>query len=300
MEKKRKKKGHVAIPFLLAFLLSMIFIGGFAIYLFGMLGDDDDEILKMNSNIKKPTAESNMTLLLVLDEEEDPRPLTFLIARVRPAEKEIMLVSLPSNMLSVVDGRQSTLEEFYNNGGVRQAQEAIAFETGISTDRYIILDSAAFQKLANIFGGVYYEVPAGTGGFTESSEPQYLGPAQMEKLMTYPLFENGEMQRSVVTADLITEMINQTDYDRIVSSMDGNFKTLINMMDTDISAIDYNNHKDALKYMYTYGSKLAEFRIAMGGSQEENEDVFILDGGFYESVAEFFVDTEEETAETEE
>ncbi len=293
MEKKRKKKGHVAIPFLLAFLLGIIGIGGIAMYIFSLIGGSDDEIQKMNSNITKPTAENNMTLLFVLDEEDDPEPLTFLLARVRPMEKEIMLVSIPSNMLSVVDGKQNTLAGFYNNGGIQKAEAAIIQETKIDPDRYIILDSEAFQKICNIFAGVYYQVPAGTSGFTESTDPQYLGPAQMEKLMTYPMFENGEMQRSVIAADLVTSMINQTDYDRIVSSMDSNFTKLINMMETDISAIDYKNQKNALKYMFTYGNEIAVFQIAMGESGDEEGDTFILNSDFYEVVAEYFEETEE-------
>ncbi len=305
MVKRRKKKGHVAIPFLIAFLLSMVFIGSVAMLLFDMIGGDDETIIRNSGNVKKPSAESNMTLLFVLDEESDHEPLTFLIARVRPVEKEIMLISMPTTMLTVVDGRQATLADFYNNGGVQQLKAAIANETKIGIDRYIILDSAAFQKLGNIYAGVNYVIPSGTRGFTESNAPQYLGPAQMEKLITYPLFENGEMERSAVVADIITEMINQTDYERIAASMDSNFKTLINMIETDISAIDYKNHKDALKYMYTYGSEIAVFRIAMGGSQDENDDVFILNPNFYDTVKEFFEATvsarpTETLAETEE
>lgn len=298
MEKKKKKKGHVAIPFLLAFLLAIVGIGGIAMYLFDQIGGNDD-IRQMSSNAKKPTAENNMTLLFILDEPQDSKPLTFLLARVRPAEKEIMLVSIPSNMLSLVNGRQDTLAGFYQNGGVQQAEQAIINETQIDPDRYIILDSEGFQKICNIFAGAYYEIPAGTEGFTDSAEPQYLGPSQMEKLITYPLFEQGEIQRSAVTADLICEMINQTDYERIAASMDANFKTLINMMETDISAIDYNEQKDALKYMYTYGNSIAVFRIATGIVEKES-DVFILDSNFYNSISEFFEETEETAARTEE
>ncbi len=290
MEKK-KKKGHVAIPFLLAFLLAILGVGGVATYLFRLLDSDGNGIQKMQGSITKPTSASDMTLLFILDEQSDPEPLTFMLARVRPGEKEIVLIGLPDNMLSIVDGRQDTLSGFYSNGGVQQVKSAIKNETQIEADRYIIINSEGFQKICNIFGGAYYQVPKGLVGFTDSSEPQYLGPFQMEKLLVYPMFEQGELQRSALCGDLISEMINQTDFDRIVSSMDNNFKTLVNMMETDISAIDYNDEKDALKYMYTYGdSNIATFRIATGTVEPES-DVFILDSGFYEGVREFFEET---------
>lgn len=294
---KKKKKGHVAIPFLMAFLFAILGIGGIAMFLFDKLDGDNDTIQKMPGTISKPTAEHDATLLFILDEPKNPEPLTFLLARIRPSEKEIVLIGLPDNMISIVDGRQDTLSGFYSNGGVQQVEQAILHETQIETDRYIILNSEGFQKICNIFAGAYYQVPTGLIGFTDSTEPQYLGPSQMEKLIVYPLFEQGEIQRSALCADLISEMINQTDYDRIVASMDSNFKTLINMMETDISAIDYNDEKAALKYMYNYGgSTIATFRIATGKIEPES-DVFILDSNFYDSVADLFEEPQTEKTE---
>lgn len=296
MEKK-KKKGHVAIPFLLAFLLAILGIGGIAVYLFRQLDSDGNGVQKMPGTTIKPSAASDATLLFILDEPSKPEPLTFMLARIRPSEKEIVMIGLPDNMISLVDGRQDTLSGFYSNGGVQQVEAAIKNETQIETDRYIIINSEGFQKICNIFGGAYYQVPKGLMGFTDSNEPQYLGPSQMEKLLCYPLFEQGEIQRSALCGDLIAEMINQTDFDRIVSSMDNNFKTLINMMETDISAIDYNEEKDALKYMYTYGdSNIATFRIATG-TIEPQSNVFILDSGFYNGVSEFFEESEQPASE---
>ncbi|MDE6707205.1 MAG: LCP family protein [Oscillospiraceae bacterium] len=289
----KAKKGHVAIPFLLAFLLGIIGIGGVAMYIFNQISSGDN-IQKMPSSVVKPTAEDNSTLLFVLDEPNDTSPLTFMIARILPADKRIMLLSLPSNMLSIVDSKQDTLEGFYKTGGIQSVMDAIESEAKIKTDRYVILNSDSFQKICNIFAGVYYQIPVGTQGFADSSEAQYLGPSQIEKLITNPFFEKGESQRSSIVADVICEMINQTDYDRIVASMDSNFRTLINMMNTDISSIDYSNNKNALKFMYTYGSKICTFRLATGTTSEDN--IFVLSSDFYDSIEEFFRDeTAEET-----
>lgn len=290
----KAKKGHVAIPFLLAFLLGIVGIGGVAMYIFNQISSKE-YIQKMQSSVVKPTAEDNSTLLFVLDEPDDASPLTFVIARVLPADKRIMLLSLPSNMLSIVDGKQDTLSGFYKTGGIQSAMDAIESEANITTDRYIILDSESFQKICNIFAGVYYQIPVGTQGFADSSEPQYLGPAQIEKLITNPFFEKGESQRSSIVVDVLCEMINQTDYDRIVASMDSNFRTLINMINTDISSIDYSNNKTALKFMYTYGSRICTFRLATGTNSADN--MFVLDTEFYDSIEEFF-DNEEDTQET--
>ena len=228
----KAKKGHVAIPFLIALLLGIVVIGGIAWYLFNRLSVKDDTRAAV-SNVVKPTEADNMTLLFVLDEPSDACPLTFMAARVMPEEKKIVLVSIPSNMLAIVDSRQDTITNFYKTNGIQGAMAAIQNEAGIYADRYIILNSESFQKICNIFAGVNYQIPLGTQGFADNPEQQYLGPAQIEKLITNPFFDDGESERSALVSDVISEMINQTDYDRIVASMDSKFRTLINMMNTE-------------------------------------------------------------------
>lgn len=295
-KKKKKKRGHVAIPFLLTLLIGIVGIGSVAIYVFDKIGIDKEHIVEWNSTVKKPTEADNMTILFVLDEPEDTSPVTFLVARLLPAQKEMVLFSYPANMLAVVEGRSDTLAGFYTSGGIKDAQAAIENESGIHTDRYAIFDSEGFQKICNIFGGVYYLTPTGIKGFADSNTPQYLGPHQIEKLITYPFFDNGEIQRSAMTADIITEMLNVSDSDRerLLASMDANFKTVVNLIDTDITSVDYNDHKDAIRYMWTYGKQIASFRIVTG-SLGENEDIFLLSNTFYDSVKDFFAEAPEVT-----
>lgn len=294
MAKKKKKTGHVAIPFLIALLLGIVGIGGVAMFVFKKINaDNGPEIKEMTTSITKPTADDNMTLLFVLDENgneslANAKQLTFVVVRVLPAEKKMVFLSFPENMLAVVDGRNDTLANFFRNSGIQAAKAAIEDQTGIITDRYMILDSESFQKICTIFGGVYYAVPSGTIGFVDSKEPQYLGPPLIEKLVTYSLFENGEIDRTARSADVLSEMINLTDKERIVSSMDANFRTLVNKcVDTDITSVDYSNEKNAIKYMYNYGNTIASFRIVTG-QMGENQDVFMVSNNFQRSVADIF------------
>ena len=303
MTKKKKKTGHVAIPFLIALLLGIVGIGGVAMFVFKKINaDNGPEIKEMTTSITKPTAEDNMTLLFVLDENgneslRNAKQLTFVVARVLPAEKKMVFLSFPDDMLAVVDGRNDTLANFYRNSGVQAAKAAIEDQTGIAADRYMILDSEAFRKICDIYGGVYYKVPTGTIGFVDSKEPQYLGAPQIEKLITYSLYENGEIDRTAITADVLSEMINLTDNKRIVATMDASFRTLVNMMDTDVTSVDYSNEKNALKYMYNYGNTIASFRIVTG-QMGENQDVFMISDNFKRSVSDIF-DGQKRPASTE-
>lgn len=288
-QKKRKKKGHVAIPFLLTLVLGVVVLGGVAMYVFKHIGINQEHTVEWNSTVVKPTAADNMTILFVLHEEEDPKPLTFMVARLLPADKHIVFIAFPANMLSVVDGRSDTLEGFFNAGGITSVEQAIEHEAGIHIDRYSILGSEGFQKICDIYGGVYYVVPNGIKGFQDTQSPQFLGARQIEKLMTYPFFGKGESERCATAADMITEMINVTDSDkeRLLASMDSNFKQLINKMETDITAQDYNEHKSALRYMFTYGKTVGMFRLVTG-EPGQDADVYLLSGDFYRTVQEYF------------
>lgn len=302
MAQKRKKKksrgGQIAVPFLVALLLGVLGMGSVALFVSNHLSIGKDKIVAWNSTVKKPTAEDNMTILFVLNEESDPCPLTFLTVRLLPERKQVVFFSFPTNMLAAVDGKTDTLAGYFQNGGVQRVETAIENETGIHIDRYAVLGTEGFQKICNIFGGVYYVVPDNIIGFADSKTPQYLGPHQIEKLVTYSLFDESagqnEIMRSMLTADLINEMFNVTDSDRerLLSSMDSNFKALINKMDTDITSVDYNEHKDALKYMMTYGKSIGSFRMVTGSLGEEG-DVFLISDTFYNSVKEFFEEAPE-------
>lgn len=292
--KKKKKKGHVAIPFLVTLLIGIIGLGGTAMYLFDHIGINQDRTVEWTSTVKKPTAEDNITILFVLHEESDPKPLTFMVARLLPADKHILFIPFPSNMLAVVDGRSDTLEGFFNFGGITSVEKAIENEAGIHIDRYAVFNSESFQKLCNIYGGIYYRVQGGIKGFEDTPTPQFLGSHQMEKLITYPFFDQGESERCATAADMMTEMINVTDSDkeRLLALMDSNFKVMVNMMETDITAKDYNDHKNALRYMFTYGKDVGMFRLTTGDPGED-ADVYLLSSDFYRSVREFFEDPPE-------
>ncbi len=282
----------MAIPFLFALLIGILVIGGIAMVIYKSM-NGEEELKQMAVSTTKPTAENNVTILFVLDEEDNSiTPDTFLVARILPSEKKLLFLCFPSTMLSVANGKQSTIQDIYSNSGISALKTAITSESSIEIDKYIILDSDAFQKLCNMFGCVEYLVPTGLDGFSDSSVPQYLGASQIERLVCYPYFTSGESQRCALVADLFTEMLNQTDYDRLLTSMDSNFKALINMVDTDISLIEYNSEKSALSYLFTYGSEIAMYRMVTAEKStsevESTSDYFILSTGFYDTVVDYF------------
>lgn len=326
---KKKKSGSIAIPFLLTFLISLIIIGGIAMIIYDKIDSDSSSLLTMTNEAGTLSDSDSHTILFVLDlsdsidddsedeeesseeessedeetydwEEPDEdeeketkaKPYTFMIMRSMPVHKQIVFIGLPENMLA---GEQNkSLTELYTSGGGAEVKSAAEFSLEIPIDRYMVFDSASFQKLCNIMGGVNFAVPGNIEGFKKSDGLQYLSPDQIEKIISYGGFSGGEIQRISTAASLITAMTNQTSGSRIADNLDNNFETMVNATDTDISALDYQQKKYAIKFLMKYSdpgddetvSDRSKF-ITPSGTQ--TSDKFILDASFIDDIAQYFV-----------
>lgn len=329
---KKKKSGSIAIPFLLTFLISLIIIGGIAMIIYDKIDSESSSLLTMTNEAGTLSDSDSHTILFVLDlsdsiddsedEEEDEEedtdeesdedeetydweetgddeekevkaePYTFMIMRSMPVHKQIVFIGLPDNMLA---GQQNkSLTEIYESGGGADVKAAAEFSLEIPIDRYMVFDSESFQKLCNIMGGVNFAVPGNIEGFKKSDGLQYLSPDQIEKIVSYGGFGGGEIQRISTAASLITAMTNQTSGARIADNLDNTFEVMVNATDTDISALDYQQEKYAVKFLMKYSdpdddetvSDRAKF-ITPSGTQ--TSDKFILDTSFIDDIAQYFV-----------
>lgn len=329
---KKKKSGSIAIPFLLTFLISLIIIGGIAMIIYDKIDSESSSLLTMTNEAGALSDSDSHTILFVLDlsdsiddsedEEEDEEedtdeesdedeetydweetgddeekevkaePYTFMIMRSMPVHKQIVFIGLPDNMLA---GQQNkSLTEIYESGGGADVKAAAEFSLEIPIDRYMVFDSESFQKLCNIMGGVNFAVPGNIEGFKKSDGLQYLSPDQIEKIVSYGGFGGGEIQRISTAASLITAMTNQTSGARIADNLDNTFEVMVNATDTDISALDYQQEKYAVKFLMKYSdpnddetvSDRAKF-ITPSGTQ--TSDKFILDTSFIDDIAQYFV-----------
>lgn len=330
---KKKKSGSIAIPFLLTFLISLIIIGGIAMIIYDKIDSDNSSLLTMTNEAGTLSDSDSHTILFVLDlsdsidaqkdeeessdeessedeesydwekpdedeedddEEEETKtaPYTFMIMRSMPVHKQMVFIGLPENMLAGEQNR--SLTELYTSGGGADVKAAAEFSLEIPIDRYMVFDSDSFQKLCNIMGGVNFAVPGNIEGFKKSDGLQYLSPDQIERIISYGNFSGGEIQRISTAASLITAMTNQASGTRIADNLDNNFETLVNATDTDISALDYQQKKYAVKFFMKYSdpnddetvSDRAKF-ITPSGTQ--TSDKFILDTSFIDDIAQYFV-----------
>lgn len=286
----KRKKGSIAIPFLLTFFIAILAVGGIGLFVFDYI--QKSKQVELSEPVGKTAGvaeyEDSHTILFILDTPDKKCKSTFMLIRSIPKEKKILCVGVPSNSIQLMNGVQYSIGEYYESGGGSYACEFIAQQFGIDTPKYVIFDEEAFCKLSDIMGGVSYAVSVDIQGFDDSNTEQFLNGKQIVTLLTYPLFKDGEKQRASIVGSLMSSMINQADGTRIADSLDRIFNTLIDMVTTNITAVDYKEKKDAIQFMFNYGTTISRFRMATGVN---TGDYFLMDESFPEEIkSEYFKD----------
>ncbi len=345
---KKKKTGSIAIPFLITFLISLVIIGGAAMFIYDKIDNDESSLESMVNEVGTLSEEDNHTILFVLDmsdtvttdsddyydedyygddedyddeyydEEEEvydweedseetekkdkqykQQPYTFMIMRSEPVNKKLLFMGIPSNMLVGESNKQA--QDIYVDNGTATLASSIEYSLGIAVDRHMTLNTESFQKLCNILGGVTFAVPKDVETITRTDGEQYLSAEQVCEIVSCGSYAGGELQRISTVSSLMTAMLNQTSGERIAGNLDNIFNTMINMTESDISAIDYNERKYAIKFMLKYSdpadsesrSTRAQF-ITPYGSIDGSD--FAADKYFADDIKVYF-DTPEEKSE---
>ncbi|MBR2282802.1 MAG: LCP family protein [Ruminococcus sp.] len=293
MAKKKKKSGSIAVPFLITIFVGLLIIGGIAFWIYNHfnLGNNKELSEPTPRTVATATYEDSHTILLVLDEPDKKCSATFVLMRSVPKDKKLMFIGIPTNTIAVIDGRQQKLQSQYDRAGAAAAANFVQEVFDVPVDRYIKLNSEALIKLCDIFGGVTYPVNVGIAGFKSDGSNQYLNAEQIETLITYSMFPDGEIQRAYTASSIAADMMNQTDGRRIADNFDNNFSTIINMTESNITSVDYKNRKAAIKSMFERGTTIGSFLIVDGTVSYED---FIPSQNFIKDMKrDYFTDPED-------
>lgn len=268
----KKKSGSIAVPFLITIFVGLIIIGGmaFGVYRYFGFGKEAAPPEPTPRISQKITYEDSHTILFVLDEPEQKCAQTFVLMRSIPAKKQLLFIGIPTNTIALVDGTQQSMQGSYDRGGAATAAKFVEQVFGITVDRYMKFEPESFRKICDIFGGVTYSVNADIAGFNNDGSQQYLKSEQIETYVTYSLFKDGESERAFTAASVMSSMVNQADGKRIADSFDTNFNIIINMVESNITSVDYKKRKNAVKYMFENGSSIA-VSLSFDGTPSGND-----------------------------
>jgi LCP family protein required for cell wall assembly len=113
----------------------------------------------------KVSSESLNVLVLGVDrrpedaEDSVTRSDTIMLVQLTPQTGRVKLLSVPRDLLvEIAPGVEDRINQAYAYGGVEQAKAVMENLTGISIDRYAIIDFGGFEEVIDALGGITLEV----------------------------------------------------------------------------------------------------------------------------------------------
>ena len=295
-----KKRSHVGTVYFVTIFITILLVGGLAYFIMYnvIINKDDPADSKIDSGTESgsfvPTEEHNQTILLILDGGSAGTDRLFVLARFLPTDSKLILVPLPNETIAQVGTTRNTLYEYFRTGGSAQAVQAVQSATGITVDRYMRLTKDNCAILLNMFGNLDYVVPydliyenKATGEATIIKQGlQTLEGNAIRKIVTYPLYENGEEYRMKIAGSLLTELINNAMTEGFKDNLDDNFNTVVNTIDTNFTRFDYDLRREAIRYVIEPHTSPAQFMIVFG--DRDGTGALILSDGCLKLMKEKF------------
>ena len=310
-----KKGTKIALTYFITIIVTLIIIGGICFMLFRYLTAPKEPDAAAEPNIERlvaeeyiPTSANNKTTLFIFDSEKRLSGCCFLIVRMIADEQRMVIMPVPADTYAYADGTEDSLYEFYRRGGAPQAVSAVENAAGIKIDYYMKLNNDSFSVIADLFGGVDFDVPYNliysnpdTGEETIIREGStYLDSEMLRKVITFPLYNSGEEYRAKITGVAINDLINRNIDESFSSHVDDYFSAVINSAaETNFTAYDYKEQSEAMKYVASSDDRVSQLVTVTGAYNADG--LFVLDENFLKSLTERFklYDTDMESVETE-
>lgn len=294
--KKRYRK--TSLVFIATLLSALVLLGSTALILLNNLmqrPSEEESISLVTDSVSKeyiPTDEEAQTVLFILDAGKKPNEKLFLLTRFIPKEKTLWLVPVAGDTYAQLNTKKSTVCEFYRTGGALSAVSAVESAFNIPVERYAKLDRQAFRELADMFGGVIFNVPydmecrnEDTGEQTSlTAGVQTLDGNMLRQMLTFPELKDEDLRIKLV-AGAVSAMINGGLNSRLYDNAEYFFNSFVNSAETNITAYDFDLRSEALVYVMK-SDEPAQFKIPAG--KYDGEKRFVIDKIFKENLAEAF------------
>ena len=249
--RRGQKPGSTAIPFLITVLISLFVFGSTGIYFYRKLTAKTRELQPMQSATTNISDEDINTILFVLQPNDTDRLSAVMMFRFDPVRKQEFCIGIPLNMKVKHEGREMSVGACLSNHGAEALRTAVGTALDQEIDRYMMLNSDGFQAMVNLIGNVSYTVPIRDKGLRKSDTSVMLDNTQFETMLTSHNYSD-ELERSAVIGHAVSQLLNQCDGKRVGGNMDSYFNTIINQVTTDITAMDYNDHRHAITYVFQH------------------------------------------------
>lgn len=201
-----------------------------------------------------PRAEDNLSVLFTAQAKDGAR--RFALVKLDVEAGGIAVRWLPPEMLLTFGGKRTELGELYGRDGPRAVKTALTQELGEPVDRWMAFSEKALIAAADALGTVEYS-PPGRGQYRDSGTPQTpqnvarelrrLDGAAFAALLFAP---DVDMRQAKVA---IEAYLGAALQNMLTDKADDCFSEIVDLADTDISFLDYDNRREALCFLARLG-----------------------------------------------
>lgn len=268
----KEEKGHRKFTFGLIFGIGIVMLACVCVLLLlreydfdidNLIGRTPETTETSETTVITPVLEGSANFLVVCSDDDSEYLHHAAIVNVNLNDRKMKIYTLDAADETEAGGFRGSLSKHLAHGGMVQLKSAVEALTGVEVSRYIRATDSTFKGLIKIFGGVpcvvkervRYSVD-GVGYIIEKGE-QTLTPDISYKYMYY-LSQKNEDKPEVMSdflADMLCSFLTQANYGKA----DKIFRSLVNILDTDISAFDFSNNK----------ANLSQFIIETEGTKAE-------------------------------
>ena len=222
------------------------------VFIVGEIIADEPTTLPEDANTTEAVAtmpvsdeEINGNFLFALTYDEKIELLGVL--RVNSEEKSIKVSFLSGDTYCRFNNLDGTMNDHYKNGGVTELLWAVGEYANISIERYLFADETSFAALLDHIGemtvDLEHDVICGqdAASFVIEEGHQNLIPNMMAKYFYY-ICDNMDKYRDELK-DVMALFAKELFCTETPEKAQRNFDYMIGCIETDISALDFNNYK---------------------------------------------------------
>lgn len=306
--KKKNSQIKVLVVYVATMLVCVILFGSCAIYLLDVFVKEparkkaeslaNEENNQTEDIAKEDYSSASQTILFVGANGEAINGMA--IIRSLPGEGKINILPISKYTLSQSNGISGTLLSLYESGGITYLQSAVESAFGVTCDRYIKITDDGWKALVEYFGGtssynfaetLYYknEETGELTSFSQGTATRTLWGDDLRRIITYPLYSDGEKTKVQVVGEVGVSVINSgfmTNCDELKSNLQNIFNTIFNNSDTDITANGFKKVKPAYEHLLDSAKTPATYRMPKGSWDQSG--YFTVDSGFKSELKEYF------------
>lgn len=313
MAKKRLNQTPVLIVYVMTMLISLVLFGTVALFLLDVFVTQPKLERQAASESGAPTVDegpqeadyslARETILFVGESGGDINGMALI--HIMPDTLSVRIVPVSQYTYSSVSGAEGTIEYLFDTGGMSYLKLAVENAFGVTCDKYIRITNDGWKNFVDHLGGtsaysfpqeIYYKNNE-TGeitSFSQGSATRTLYGDDIRRIITYPLYENGNATRVQVIGELSAALVNSActyNSGSIVSNIQSIFNVLYNNSDSDLTSRSFGDVRAAYEHLISESTSPATYRVPTGTWDQRG--YFFVDDAFKSDIQTYFELVEE-------